>query len=794
MRKISHAFLILLTLAVPAIAQLRAIPSVLRLSDSDFFDVTGAPPGFRIDQVTVQTRTANLLQVSVRAIESLSSTSFRVRIEFQSSSGSANAGLTSAIATVRVVGVANPVSVAILFDKSAAERFQLTSGGAGQVTISHTIGTPPPVIPIAVDYIPIDPSQRFPPVRLVVTTPSNIAWLRVNPVSLNNAGTVQATVDDLAAMSLPTGPALAIVSLENETGAFIVEANIAPRPPNTPIFNLSRRTVQIPYVLGAPVPAPEIVTITGAAFFSIFQTSGTDWLRVTPTEGATPGEIELTLRNPLTEFRTYEATLIVNAQGMTTGGETITVRVTPERPLSQTNAVMSQIATGGPWKTTLILVNTSDTASTFELRLRDDNGAAWPVSLLRRGPSPADLGAVSGISGVIGPGAMFTYQTREQPAAQIQSGYAELVLGAGVKGQAIFQQASPGGFDYEAAVPMSFGTRRFFVPFDNSSATTSIALVNQGVAANVTARIRNEQGSLLDTRTVNLAAGQHRATELVQLLGNAVTAGTGRGTIEFDSGGPDIAALGLRFRGRAFTSFPAVSSAAQPGGANPVMAQIAAGADWKTTILLVNTTDAPQSFTLRFRQAQVANWVLALQRVGPQPADLGAVATLTATIPPYGVYTYQTREMPAVPVVQGFAELTSGSGIRGQAIFQQGLTAGSSFEAAVPMERASTRFLVPYDNVTADGRPTVTSMAIANPGAAAAVMQMTVRDDQGRTLGSFPTSLPPGEHRAGRMVELVGDSVQEKRGTVEFSIVGSDVNALGLRFRGPFTSFAVIPK
>jgi hypothetical protein len=466
---------------------------------------------------------------------------------------------------------------------------------------------------------------------------------------------------------------------------------------------------------------------------------------------------------------------------------------------NHSNPVMSQIATGGDWKTTVVLVNTSDSPSAFALRFRDDNGADWPVSLLRLGPTQADLGNVSNLSDTIPPGGMFTYQTREQPQAQIRSGYAELVTGTGIKGQAIFQQTNPGGFDYEAAVPMSAGSKHFLLAFDNVTAdgiatNTATALVNQnqGSGTQITARVRDEQGQLLDTRQISLSAGQHRADMLLGLLGSSVSGK--RGTVEFESDGSDIAALGLRFRGP-FTSFGVVpAGGAQPNPTNPVIAQIALGADWKTRVLLVNTTNTAQSFTLRFRQSggAGADWLVALDRIGPNPATLPAASTISDTIPPFSVFTYQTRPQPNVAV--GFAELTAGLGIQGQAIFQQTLTNGPVYEAASPMEIGGKRFILPFDNLIAANRPTTTSMAIVNPTTSSASVQVQIRDESGQSLGTQAFTLNPGEHYADTLAGMLGAMVNAKRGTAEFTITGPSINALGLRFRGPFTSFAIIPK
>jgi hypothetical protein len=771
------------TLSAPAWAQLLATPHIVNVPLQNSFDVTGAPPGFDVNQVQVTFRQLDSrFRVEVVEIVKLTATSFRVRVSARASRPS------SSLAIVRVPGVTSPVTVLILVSPTVLEeRFQLTSDGNTSATVKWVRGSNNPVsIRIKVDFIPLAPdTQRMVHAELSVVT-GDIDWLILKPSSGETPLNIEAVIDPAKVMQLPTdSPTLAIIGVRDNGGSFLLELNVERE--EIPL-TLSRNNVPISYVLGAPPPPAETVRVNGTGMFTAFQMSGGDWLQVSPASAVAPADVQLRLRGPLTEFRTYES-VIRMFPSTSTGTVDLTVTLIVQE---SGTSVITQIAAGAEWKTTLILVNTSQSASTFALRLRDDAGNDWPVSMLRLGPAAADLGIVSTLSETIPPGGTFTYQTREQPSSPVRSGYAELTSGTGIRGQAIFQQANPGGFDYEAAIPMSFGTRQFFAPFDNAAATTSIALVNQGTASSVTAYVRNERGELLDTRILTLAPGQHRAEELERLVGSSVVSGSRRGTVEFRSEGAPIAALGLRFRGP-FTSFPVIAAGGTATSAgNPVMAQIAAGSEWKTTLLLVNTTAAAQTFTLLFWRSDGSSWPLPLQRVGPVTADLGTVAILSETIPAYGMYTYQTSAQGAVS--SGFAELTSGAGVRGQAVFQQILPGGMSYEAAAPMETGARNFLIPYDNVNTAGRPATTSVALVNPGPTSATTQMTIRDDRGTVIGTGPLTLIAGEQTADTLEAVTFGLVRNKRGTVEFSFSGADVSALGLRFRGPFTSFSAIPK
>ncbi len=693
---------------------------------------------------------------------------------------------------------------------------QLITGN--QIDITSASST----VTIQIDYngnAGVVPNKPF---RLVAESSDPASpWLDANPktgATGLTTGVVTMTVDarNLASRSAPyTGVVLVYDPAKpDDQSSLLVNLMVTGTPPGTRLT----QGMPTPYSLATPglangergywVDVPQgsgrlRVEASGTSPISIHarweQEVGVDGsliLADASSAESTQPVLELTqFTSPALKPGRYYIAL--NLGGGTSTGY-IAYEITATGAPGLSNPVIAQIAAGAEWKTTILLVNKGDSPSTFSLRFRDSSGVNWPVALLRLGPNQADLGTLSTLTDTIPAGGFYTYQTREQPQAAVRQGYAELVSGAGIAGQAIFQQAAAGGFDYEAASPMALGAKRFALPFDNVAAdgintVTSMALVNSAtVGATVTARIRDELGQLQDTRMIQMTAGQHRAETLTALLGNAVQ--NRRGLVEFESNGPDITALGLRFR-RPFTSFPTVPVGAAPGSEGALMiSQIAAGADWKTTIILVNSSETPQNFTLRFRDQSGFDWPLALRRVGPDAAVLGATASLSATIPAWGTITYQSVDAPQAAVRSGYAQVSSGGGVRGLAIFQQRSSAGFDYEAAVQLQPAVRRFILPFDNVGSGGRVTQTGLAMANPSPNPNPVNAKIRDESGQVTDLVSTVMRPWEQFAEQLSVLFGPPVNGRRGTVEFDATGSEVGAVGLRFRGPFSSFAIVPK
>jgi len=137
-------------------------------------------------------------------------------------------------------------------------------------------------------------------------------------------------------------------------------------------------------------------------------------------------------------------------------------------------------------------------------------------------------------------------------------GYASTTLPDGVTGYGVFRQSVTGVPDQEAVVPLAnAGSTSASLTFDDTNFTTAAAIVNpSSVATTVTVTVKSANGGSLGTATIPLAAKSKTAVALRSLTGLSGVANN-RGVATFTVSTGNVAVLGLRFFGAAFTSIPA---------------------------------------------------------------------------------------------------------------------------------------------------------------------------------------------------------------------------------------------
>lgn len=219
----------------------------------------------------------------------------------------------------------------------------------------------------------------------------------------------------------------------------------------------------------------------------------------------------------------------------------------------QGRLIIPQIADGftndSKFTTSVTVVNKDVTPAQVSLRFYRRSGATnetspWVVAMQNNR-------AVSNV--VIVPGSSVTWQTvGDKP---LEQGWAEVLTSQKVSGFAVFTQHVEGRPDQEAAVPIVQGAQqRFILPFDNQGYTTTMALANfsETEAGALRAVVRDSNNNVLSDTNLVVPALGHMAFVLADQF--AVTANR-RGTVEFVTQTGQVAALGLRFAGSAFTSF-----------------------------------------------------------------------------------------------------------------------------------------------------------------------------------------------------------------------------------------------
>jgi hypothetical protein len=211
-----------------------------------------------------------------------------------------------------------------------------------------------------------------------------------------------------------------------------------------------------------------------------------------------------------------------------------------------------------------------------------------------------------------------------------------------------------------------------------------------------------------------------------------------------------------------------------------VIAQVADGGNWSTTIVLTNTTTANLTGSMNFRTSSTGtggattSWNLAFRE---------NVSTSSFTIPAGSTMFLQTPGS-AQAVSQGYAALTADPGVEGYAIFTT-TAAGKSQDGTAPAVSASSRLLVPFDNASG----LVTALAIVNPNGGAQSVSVNLRAADGTTGAGTAINLPAEGHIAVVMPTLFPETAG-KRGLAELYVSSGSIAFIALRFSdsGAFAS------
>jgi hypothetical protein len=203
---------------------------------------------------------------------------------------------------------------------------------------------------------------------------------------------------------------------------------------------------------------------------------------------------------------------------------------------------ITHVAYNGGWTSVFYLVNTGNASAQFTLSFFDENGIALPVPLLL--PQSGTNTTTAALTQTLAAGAMLLVNTQAQDAQALVIGSAQLTTNGNISGFEIFRWTT---FGQEASVPLETRTPNSFVlVFDDTNGlTTGVALANQNAAAaNVTARIYDDAGTLLQTSSINLGSRGHTS---FMLPDNYSVTANQRGMVEFVvPQGAKISAIGLR--------------------------------------------------------------------------------------------------------------------------------------------------------------------------------------------------------------------------------------------------------
>jgi hypothetical protein len=164
--------------------------------------------------------------------------------------------------------------------------------------------------------------------------------------------------------------------------------------------------------------------------------------------------------------------------------------------------VITHLADGGGWLTTIVLVNLSNAPASFDISFFDDTGAPYAFPFVENG----NVSALTGQQ--IPAGGRWTINTVGSAGGYTTTGWADITNATGnIGGYAIFQYGNQ-----MATVPIeSWNGSRLILPFqDGNGIAMGVALVNPCTGpSDVTVTFRDNYGSLIFADSFPMTPGQH---------------------------------------------------------------------------------------------------------------------------------------------------------------------------------------------------------------------------------------------------------------------------------------------
>jgi hypothetical protein len=248
----------------------------------------------------------------------------------------------------------------------------------------------------------------------------------------------------------------------------------------------------------------------------------------------------------------------VNDTGIGVAALGFSMTVNPAGPTR--TGVLSQVASGGGWKTSFYLINTSGSSVSVVVNFWSNSGTALTLPLTVTQVGGPQVSNASSISETVAPNATVLIESDSQATVE-SSGWAEVVSLHPISGYGVFHYTSSAGVQSEGTVPLETEFNpSFILPYDGIGGfSTGVALTNlAGAQATVvTARVWTTDGTQLTAKNITLPANGHVAFTLSDTFPGTIA---NRGIIEFSTGtAANITGLGLRVNPTGgFTSIPSM--------------------------------------------------------------------------------------------------------------------------------------------------------------------------------------------------------------------------------------------
>ncbi len=215
--------------------------------------------------------------------------------------------------------------------------------------------------------------------------------------------------------------------------------------------------------------------------------------------------------------------------------------VMPTLAIPNGNVTLPQFLFGAGWTSSIFFTNATTAQVSFPVRFYNDAAAAMEFD----GSSSKQV--------TIPPQGTFTI--RSPNGETLTQGWATCDLPVGVSGYAVLRQSIEGLADLEAATGFSAtNATRVRFTYDESNVVTRAMIWYNGLTeANVALIARDEAGSQIGTATLAMTPGTKQVITVVEQI---PAIGGKSGVLEFSTTSGNIAVLGIRIAGSAFTSIP----------------------------------------------------------------------------------------------------------------------------------------------------------------------------------------------------------------------------------------------
>lgn len=220
------------------------------------------------------------------------------------------------------------------------------------------------------------------------------------------------------------------------------------------------------------------------------------------------------------------------------------------------NIFFPQVAVGGGYTSTFTITNPTPSTATGTLRLWDENGSAWNISL---------TDDISGSQFSVSIPAMGSIRLITSGTGEIKTGWAALESSAGLQAVETFDYRPGSVLQDSVGVIGAPSGKRFVLPVDISSTSdTGFAVINAvelNVSINIT--LKDESGNtyaaLLDPRLNPLPAANYLCMFVSEIF-PSLQSGSFKGTLSIEVvGSGDIAVMGLSYKEGQSSSIPVVA-------------------------------------------------------------------------------------------------------------------------------------------------------------------------------------------------------------------------------------------